>query len=111
MNSEEEVQPSGDPGQALVGTFCHTFGADGSFRRQGRIHAYLGNQHYLVYLYSAFDGEQTYGQIATLHDMRVGGWRFYPNGQIWKDAGDDLMRDLARDDYTPPGAPPILGIS
>jgi hypothetical protein len=100
-----------ESGQALVGMFCHTFLADGTYQYQGYIHAYLGNGYYLVQLYSAMDGNPTYSQIATINDMRAGGWRFYNNQADWLSSANKMLDQMARSDYTPPGSPPTLGLS
>jgi len=111
-NTPQRVsRDTGEPGYALVGYYILTFGADGSYHHQGHVTAFLGDGHYLVELFSALTGSATYAQVATIHDMRAGGWRFYHQNTQWRDAAEQLQADANRDDYAPPGAPPTLGIS
>lgn len=108
---KDEKHDSGEPGEALVGMFCHTFKADGRYQYQGRVLAYLGTGHYLVQLYSAWDGQATYAQIANISDMRAAGWRFYRDEKVWRSYADEMNEETAKDNYTPPGFPPTLGLS
>jgi hypothetical protein len=74
---------------SLVGSWFHSFNAEGEVRWQGCVVADLGD-YYLVQTYEWFMGDPSFQQLASLSDMAD--WKFYDTNDEMLDFYERVLR-------------------